>query len=363
MFSNIYDGKRVLVTGHTGFKGSWLTQWLSELGAAVCGISLPDDKGEKTHLSLLDVSIDDKRIDVRSAEDLSAALGVFKPDVVFHLAAQSLVIPSYEDPLETWSSNVMGTANILDAIRSCSSVKAAVMVTTDKCYKNKEWVWGYREVDELGGHDPYSASKAACELVVESFRSSFFSGDKGSAPLIASARAGNVIGGGDWSEYRIIPDIVRALESGETMVLRNPKSTRPWQHVLESLSGYLLLGQRLLEGESAFAKPYNFGPQNNEVVTVHEILQKFKDAFSQLNYKAEQPDADKLHETTLLKLDSSRAVKELEWQPVWNTEQAIAKTIAWYEAYLNDKSVVTLDQIKEYEKEAASKNVNWAISK
>ena len=356
MFGNVYRDKKILVTGHTGFKGSWLTKWLEILGADVCGLSLPNDQS-LSHYSLLDLDCREFFTDIRDQEALNAVIQKLQPDFIFHLAAQSLVIPSYEDPIETWGTNVMGTAHILEAMRHTDSIQGGVMITTDKCYKNKESATGYSESDELGGHDPYSASKAACELVIGSFRSSFW--EKGASPLIASARAGNVIGGGDWSDYRIIPDIVRALQAGETITLRNPQSVRPWQHVLESLSGYLMLGQKLLAGETQFATAYNFGPQSNDAIPVIDIVQKFQAEFTDLKYEIIGSDVEKRHETNLLKLNSSKAVKELKWLPVWDTVEGIHKTIEWYSAYISGGNVITARQIEDYCNHAVVKKLNW----
>ena len=256
-FGNVYRGRRVLVTGHTGFKGSWLALWLTELGADVTGCSLAPPTSPN-HWDLLGLQIADHRLDVRDASAIARVVSQVRPEVVFHLAAQSLVRRSYREPLETWSTNVMGTANVLDACRQTAGVRAVVVVTSDKCYENQGWKRGYREDDRLGGHDPYSASKAATEMVAASYRGAFF-GSK-STPLLATGRAGNVIGGGDWSEDRLLPDVVRAIAEGSTLEIRSPQATRPWQHVLEPLSAYLLLGQKLLEGRGECEGGWNFGP-------------------------------------------------------------------------------------------------------
>ena len=361
MFGNIYKGKKILVTGHTGFKGSWMIQWLEMLGADVAGLSLPYIDHTPCHYRLLDCDVRDYYVDIRDLKTVKQVFKDFQPDFVFHMAAQSLVIPSYEDPIETWSSNVMGTAHVLEAMRQSDSVRGGVIITTDKCYKNKEQSAGYTETDELGGHDPYSASKAACELVIHSYRVSFFE-DKKDSPLIASARAGNVIGGGDWSDYRIIPDIVRSLSSGTTLEIRNPQSTRPWQHVLESLSGYLLLGQKLLSGHHGFAKAYNFGPQENDTTPVIDIVDQFKVAFPGMNYRILTSETDKKHETQCLRLDSLLAVNDLSWHPVWNTNEGIKQTINWYMAYMANGDVLTKAQIDSYCAEAQSKKYDWALN-
>ena len=271
MFDDIYRRKRVLITGHTGFKGSWLALWLKELGADVVGIALPPE-ALPNHWDLLALNVDEYHLDTRASAAVTQAILATKPEVVFHLAAQPLVRRSYREPLETWSTNVMGTVNLLEACRETPSASAIIAVATDKCCENREWSWGYRESDQLGGHDPYSASKASTELVVSSFRSAFF--DAETAPLLATARAGNVIGGGDWSEDRLIPDLARAVTQGDSLEVRSPLARRPWQHVLESLSAYLLLGQRLLQGDKTCAAPRNFGPANEDNQTVLEVFNR-----------------------------------------------------------------------------------------
>ncbi|MEA1938279.1 MAG: CDP-glucose 4,6-dehydratase, partial [Pseudomonadota bacterium] len=269
----VYDKRRVLVTGHTGFKGSWLALWLARMGANVTGLSLPPET-TPNHWDLLKPDIADIRGDIRDSVAVANAVQTAGPEIVFHLAAQPLVRRSYRDPLETWATNVMGTANLLEACRKSDSVRAIVVITTDKCYENMEWIWGYRENDRLGGHDPYSASKAGVELVASSYRKSFFSGKN--APLLATARAGNVVGGGDWSEDRLIPDLVRAIWSKTPLVIRSPYATRPWQHVLEPLSGYLMLGKKLLEGDRRFADAWNFGPDDTGNQTVETVLTRLR---------------------------------------------------------------------------------------
>lgn len=356
-FNNVFRGKRVLVTGHTGFKGSWLTLWLKELGAEVIGVSLPKDSNSN-QWRLNELSIDDCRLNICDATHLKKMLNEKCPEIVFHLAAQSLVRRSYQYPLETWSTNVMGTANLLEACRNLSSVKAIVVVTTDKCYENQEWSWGYRENDRLGGHDPYSASKACAELVASSYRSSYFNSEN--APLISTARAGNVIGGGDWSEDRLIPDLVRAIEKNQTLEVRSPFATRPWQHVLESLSGYLLLGQKLLSGDKEFAQAWNFGPEpegNRTVVDVLNVLNKhWKDMKWHLEEKPQ------LHEARLLYLDSAMAQSKLGWQPVWRLEETLEKTAQWYRAWLENKEVISRKQLTAYVDAAVRANIGWAVT-
>ena len=272
MFEEFYSGKRVLVTGHTGFKGSWLTLWLTIMGAKVLGYALePNTDPSLFNVLNLQKDIDHVIGDIRDFEKLREVITEFKPEIVFHLAAQPLVRLSYREPRLTYETNVMGTVNLLEAIRQTKSVRAVVNVTSDKCYENKEWVWGYREIDPMGGYDPYSSSKGCSELITAAYRNSYF---KNTEAAVASARAGNVIGGGDWAEDRLIPDIVRSLSQGKQIIIRNPKATRPWQHVLEPLSGYLLLGKLLYEKGQEFAEAWNFGPSDSSVMTVEEIVKK-----------------------------------------------------------------------------------------
>ncbi len=355
MFSNIYHNRRVLVTGHTGFKGSWLAMWLKSLSANVAGLSLPPAT-DPCHSELLRLKIEELHGDIRDQHVVQDAFQRFEPEVVFHLAAQPLVRRSYRDPLETWSTNVIGTANVLDACRHRPLVRAIVVVTTDKCYENLEQIWGYRETDRLGGHDPYSASKAAAEIVVTSYRKSFFS--KPGAPLLASARAGNVIGGGDWSGDRLIPDAARAVADNQSLEIRSPQATRPWQHVLESLSGYLLLGQRLLEGASEFAESWNFGPGPEGNRTVLNVLQTMKGHWPELRWHLTKNDQP--HETTLLQLDSTKAQRLLGWQPVWSIDAGLAKTAEWYQHYYQTSDTVSAKQLDQFVSQAKFLCRNWA---
>lgn len=321
-------GLSVFVTGHTGFKGAWLTLLLSQLGARVSGYAL----APATVPNLFGLAgIEDTMVshtvgDIRDAGTLRTAMRAARPELVLHLAAQPLVRESYRDPLATWSTNVTGTANVLDAIRACDTVRAAVVVTTDKCYENKEWPWGYRETDALGGHDPYSASKAASELVAASYRHSFL--DRAGV-LLATARAGNVIGGGDWSADRLIPDAARAAAAGATLSIRHPHATRPWQHVLEALYGYLLLASRLLAGERDVATAFNFGPASTDNVSVGTVLSGLQRHWPELQW-AHHPQAGAPHEAGLLMLDCARASHMLAWRPRWPLEQALARTAEWY---------------------------------
>ncbi len=356
LFSDIYRSKRVLVTGHTGFKGSWLVLWLQKLGAEVSGIALPPET-QPNHWTMLNLAIDDRRIDIRETEHLQLAIQEIQPDIVFHLAAQPLVRRSYHNPLETWTTNVIGTANLFEACRQQHNLKAIVAITSDKCYENQEWPWGYRENDRLGGHDPYSASKAAAELVAASYRSAFF--NKASLPLLlATARAGNVIGGGDWAEDRLIPDLIRAHDQLHPLEIRSPLASRPWQHVLESLSGYLLLGQKLLQGDKAFAAAWNFGPGAEDNRTVVDILEKMRQHWPSLNWhltSAPQPQ-----ESTRLHLDSTKARSLLGWHPVWNLDTTLAKTSDWYRAWLESKEVISCEQLEAYITDASRVGNVWA---
>ena len=353
-FGLTYSGKPVLITGHTGFKGGWLALWLHQLGAKVHGYAL-DPPTTPNFFDVAGVGSaleSDTRGDVTDLPGLKATLGTQRPEVIFHLAAQPLVRASYCSPGETMATNVMGTANLLEAARASDSVKALVLITSDKVYLNREWPFAYREVDSLGGHDPYSASKAAAEIVAASYRASFFSGDNGHPASVATARAGNVIGGGDWAPDRLVPDCLRAFAQHKPVHLRFPASIRPWQHVLEPLAGYLRLGERLLEEQpEAFACAWNFGPDvdsNASVGQVTEALARLwaDDAQVQLAASATNP-----HEAGLLRLDSTLARTVLGWQPRWSLEEALAATVAWYRAWASgaDMAVFSRDQIRAYE--------------
>jgi len=344
---SFWRGKRVLVTGHTGFKGAWLSLWLGELGAEVFGLALePDtDPALFDQLGLAD-RLDHQIGDIRDPDTLRARVAQARPDVVFHLAAQPLVLASYDDPLTTWNTNVMGTAHMLDALRDLENPCAAVMITTDKVYENREWIHPYREVDRLGGHDPYSASKAACELVIASYRKSFF----GQSPVrITSARAGNVIGGGDWAQNRILPDIARALAAKTPIPVRNRNARRPWQHVLEPLSGYLRLGQRMLgEGGSMLTTSYNFGPEIKDVRPVVDLVEAALKHWP--GDWIDQSDPQAPHEAGLLSLDIERARADLGYAPRWGFDQAIERTVEWYRAVSQGGSArdISLAQIDAF---------------
>jgi CDP-glucose 4,6-dehydratase len=343
-----WAGRSVFVTGHTGFKGSWLSMWLSMLGARVAGYALAPETNPSLFLAA-DVSASltaNHEADVRDGAALRQAMAEAQPELVLHLAAQPLVRRAYREPADTWSTNVMGTVNVLEAARACPSVRAVVVVTTDKCYENQEWLWGYRETDRLGGRDPYSASKAAAELVVHSYRKSFF---ESSGVLLASARAGNVIGGGDFSEDRLVPDAARSVEAGCSLSIRSPEATRPWQHVLESLHGYLLLSERLLEGGTSFADAFNFGPVADDNLPVGELLTALRKHWPQLDWQIDRV-LGAPHEAGYLYLDASKARRELGWQPRWALDAALAHTAAWYRGWLDGADLATLSraQIDEY---------------
>ncbi len=354
-FDNIYNNRRILVTGHTGFKGSWLCLWLKELGARVFGLARAPET-QPNHWDLLGLDIEEERFDICDFSCLRAWLEKIRPELVFHLAAQSLVKKSYQNPLETWTTNVMGTVNLVEAARHIRETRAVLVVTTDKVYKNNEWPWGYREIDQLEGYDPYSASKAAAELVVNSYRNSF-SGTSAGIPLIGTARGGNVIGGGDWAEDRLIPDLIRAMEAGKSLSIRHPGATRPWQHVLDCLSGYLLLGQKMLEGKREAADAWNFGPDQESNVQVVDMLRRIKDLWPEVSWQCDQGPVE--HEANYLYLDSSKSRKLLGWQPVWSLQEALEATIEWYKSYRDSRLPASRQQLDKFLRAAARVKVNW----
>ncbi|TGK78447.1 CDP-glucose 4,6-dehydratase [Leptospira noumeaensis] len=361
--SKHYKNKKVLITGHTGFKGAWLTAWLKMMGAEICGISL-DPLTTPNHFEVanLQKGITDHRIDIRDRASLEKAILDFKPDFVFHLAAQALVRKSYNDPLETWNTNVMGTLHVLEALRKLDKACSAVLITSDKCYDNVEWIWGYRENDALGGPDPYSASKGAAELAIKSHIKSYFPKDT-SKVRIASARAGNVIGGGDWSEDRIIPDCVTAWANHETVELRNPMATRPWQHVLEPLSGYLSLGVHLYQNKELHGEPFNFGPLANQNHSVLELVKQMSIHWNQVKWKDISGETKGPYESGLLKLNCDKALAHLNWVAVMGFEETVQFTSEWYNTYYSNPSEIqkmTDRQIEQYQEKAKSKGLAWA---
>ena len=335
-----WSGRRVFVTGHTGFKGSWLTLWLRRLGAEVTGYALPPATNP-SHYEVANAGDGIRSIfaDIRDAQKMQEALAASRAEVVFHLAAQSLVRASYEMPRETYEVNVIGTVNVLDAVRACHSVRSVVIVTSDKCYENREWSWGYRESDPLGGHDPYSSSKAAAEIVTAAYRASYFRAPN--AARIASARAGNVIGGGDWARDRLIPDLVTAFAEGRKPLIRNPRATRPWQFVLDPLYGYMLLAERLCEDES-FAEAWNFGPEDRDVRSVGAIVDRVATLWGN-GAAVERDTAAQPHEAQFLKLDSSKARTRLGWSSLLDVDKALEWTVRWYRNPTADQTRADID--------------------
>lgn len=351
---SFWKGQKVFLTGHTGFKGGWLTLWLRSLGAEVTGYSLaPPDGPSLFQAAKISEKCNSQIHDILDLERLKKAMHQAQPTVVIHMAAQALVRLSYRDPVLTYQTNVMGTVNFLEAVRHCDSIRSCVIVTTDKCYENNEWVWGYRETDRLGGYDPYSNSKACTELVTSAYRSSFFKDRKNFG--LASGRAGNVIGGGDFAEDRLIPDLIRSRMNKTDLVIRYPKATRPWQHVMVPLSGYLRLAESLAREPQIHSEAFNFGPLDSDCISVGSVLNKMQTAWGEkLPIKEEhQPQ---VHEAKFLKLDVSKAAAQLKWQPVWRIDRALEQTTHWYKAFLNgqDVSAVTLRQINEFETDWAN---------
>lgn len=348
MNKEFWRGKRVFLTGHTGFKGGWLALWLQSMGADVHGYSLtPPTETNFYEVAEVAKGMSASTIaDIRDAANFSKAMQLAKPEIVFHLAAQPLVRYSYEQPVETYSVNVMGTVNMLEAVRSTPSVKAVVNITTDKCYENREWLWGYRENEAMGGYDPYSSSKACAELVTSAYRQSFM---ESAGISLASARAGNVIGGGDWAGDRLIPDFLRAMDVGEILNIRSPNATRPWQHVLEPVYGYLLLAEQLYINGADFAEAWNFGPADEDAKPVKWIVERMAEMRKNVKWKCDE--TPQLHEANFLKLDSSKAHNKLKWQPRWQLKTALQKTLEWHEAWRNnaDMCFVTMSQIEDYQ--------------
>jgi len=370
LFGRIYKDKTVFVTGHTGFKGSWLSFWLSQMGAKVIGYALeaptnPNNFellfGNNSQFSTLNSRLISVIGDIRDLEKLNQTFEKYKPEIVFHLAAQPLVRLSYENPIETYETNVIGTLKVFEACRK-NNVKAIVNITSDKCYENREWIWGYRENDPMGGYDPYSSSKGCAELLTSSYRNSYFNlNDYGTKhhTLLASCRAGNVIGGGDWAKDRLMTDIMLSVSQGKKVSIRNPKATRPWQHVLEPLSGYLHIGQKLLEEKVEFAEAWNFGPSDEGSITVEDVVQNVKKHWDKIDYEINSQL--KMHEANLLKLDCSKAHILLKWQNVWDSKTTFEKTVKWYKAYYDKGIILTKEDLESYVHDAKFKNIEWAI--
>ncbi len=377
LFGEAYKDKKVLITGHTGFKGSWLALWLVKMGAKVIGYSLkPPANPNHYDLLTLKEKINSIIGNIKDSKKLNEVFNKYQPDIVFHLAAQPLVRYSYINPIETYETNVLGTLKVFEASRNAQSVKVIINITSDKCYENKEWIWGYRENDALGGYDLYSSSKACSELLTDSYRNSFLninSYKKNHDILLASCRAGNVIGGGDWAKDRLIADAMIAASKSKKTLIRNPDAVRPWQHVLEPLSGYLLLGQKLLEGRKEFAEAWNFGPDNNSAITVKEVVDNLKQYWNKINYKILKEVSDKnedkikdknqnkdFHEAAFLKLDCSKVHLLLEWKQVWNINETFKNTVDWYKSFYENNLIKTEDDLMLYINDAEDKKLSWA---
>lgn len=364
-FDNVYYRKRVLITGHTGFKGSWLSLWLSQLGAEVYGYALPPTTPSLFEEAKLHATLAGQELaDIRNRDCLKAYVQQVKPEIIFHMAAQPLVNLSYERPAETYETNVMGTVNLLEAVRSTDSVRVCQIITSDKCYENREWVYAYRENDPMGGYDPYSNSKGCTELVVSSYRRSFFNPDKNHqhGVSLASVRAGNVIGGGDWANNRIIPDCVHALTLGVPIKIRNPNAIRPWQHVLEPLSGYLWLAAKQLQEPDVYGEGWNFGPYMNSNITVQQIVELVVDAWGGGSWYAQDVQCKPIHEASFLRLDINKASCQLGWTPIYTVGESVANTIAWYHAWhkcSENMRELTTRQIDEYVRKASEYGCCW----
>ena len=360
-----FNGKKVLLTGHTGFKGSWLTIWLKALGADVIGLSVDvPSKPSNYEASELQSLITDYTVDIRDADKVKDIVQKHSPDFVFHLAAQALVRPSYESPLETIETNALGSANILDALRSVSHPVVAVMITSDKAYDNVEWVWGYRETDRLGGKDPYSASKGMAELAIRTYVESFFN-QPDSNVRVGITRAGNVIGGGDWAKDRIVPDCIRAWSAADEVEIRSPHATRPWQHVLEPLSGYLVLAMELSKSQVKNGEAYNFGPQATQNYSVGELIHEMCKHWDSVSWKDVSTNQENVHEAGLLKLNCDKALFDLQWLPTLNYSEMVQMTIEWYKEYYDSKpqSMIeySMSQIENYMMLANERGLAWAM--
>lgn len=358
LFNGVYKNKTVLVTGHTGFKGSWLCFWLNQMGAKVIGYAL-EAPTTPNHFELLNLDILSITGNIKDLEHLNTVFQTYKPDIVFHLAAQALVKYSYENPIETYETNVIGTLKVFEACRN-TNTKAIVNITSDKAYENKEWIWGYKETDSLGGYDPYSSSKGCADILTNSYRNSFFNPKdykKTHNTLLASCRAGNVIGGGDWAKDRLITDIMLSISQNKKVEIRNPNATRPWQHVLEPLSGYLHIGQKLLEEKIEFAEAWNFGPNDEGNITVENVLKSIKKYWDKLDYEI-KPNSE-FHEANLLKLDCTKVNTILKWNSVWNNSTTIKKTVNWYKNFYENNKVLTSQDLMNYILDAKEKGVSW----
>lgn len=361
-----FNNKTVILSGHTGFKGSWLSLWLSSLGAKVVGVSnnIPSEPSNFI-ASGLDKIIEDIRLDIRDTELVGKTIEANQPDFVFHLAAQALVRTSYNFPLETITTNAIGSANILEGVRKLNKPVSVVMITSDKVYDNSEWVWGYRETDRIGGKDPYSASKGMAEIAIYSYIESFFK-EPTSNIRIGIARAGNVIGGGDWASDRLVPDCMKAWSLGETVEVRSPNSTRPWQHVLEPLSGYLTLAKDLSENKKYHSEAFNFGPHANQNYSVREIIDEMANHWSQVRWNDTSQNQKHFHEAGLLKLNCDKALSELHWQPALEFHETVKMTVEWYKLYYENKlssmSDFTLKQIQDYTKLAKDRKISWSVT-
>jgi CDP-glucose 4,6-dehydratase len=349
MAAAFWRDKRVFITGHTGFIGSWLTLWLHRCGAEVFGYSLPAPTSPSLfHLARLQNCVQTTTGDVRDLKHLSDTMAAVQPDIVFHLAAQPLASDAYQAPIDTFATNIMGTANLLEAVRHTPSVRSVVIVTSDKCYENREWLWGYREDDPMGGHDPYSSSKGAAELITSAYRRSYFNKENKSAAAVASVRAGNVIGGGDFSSERLIPDFIRALEKEEPVTIRSPHAIRPWQYVLEPLSGYLQVAKRLYEAGHIYAEGWNFGPADTDLQTVSQLCATFnhslhKNDVAPVEVRLE-PEPSTPNETAFLRLDTSKARQRLDWIPKLELYTALEMTAQWYAGYINNEDLRDLSE-------------------
>lgn len=352
LYKDFYRGKRVLITGHTGFKGSWLAIWLHELGAEVIGVAL-DPQTDKDNFVLSGIGSKikaDLRADIRDGEAMKRIFNEYRPEIVFHLAAQPLVRLSYDEPVDTWQTNVMGTINVMEAFRQCPSAKVAVMITTDKCYENREMNHAYTEDEPMGGYDPYSSSKGACEIAISSWRRSFMNpaAYEKHGKSIASVRAGNVIGGGDWAKDRIIPDCISAIETGQPIAIRNRHAVRPWQHVLEPLRGYLMLAQQMWNNPTDYCEGWNFGPQMDAVVSVWDVASKLVECYG-CGPLVDGSDPNAVHEANLLMLDITKAGERLDWHPLMDIDQCIALTADWYKRYrIEDVYNLCVEEIKKY---------------